>query len=474
MLSIRHNFIRLHFLLVPYPKACYGCHNIYGSADLWAGYKALIWGWYVPSDCMLSLSCYAAIQYIIRPKRLALIFMGVFSACAVMSRLPSVVIIPILCILLVCTGNSFRSIIKNIIEYLIYVLLATSIILSLIYGNPLNYIDSWSSDNVITGHSDNPLLLFFRPFWESLLHDTEAYTALFTGVGLLWVGKKVHPSIKGAPTFLWCVLSTIVLFVILRVNFIYSYQNYGNIVNYYYVTFFFLMGMAILVPYINGKNAHIDKKYLLVWLTILGCSLCAAVGSDRSIRVAVCFPLFPALVMLVKKLKSPCARLSIPVIAMAFIMLIPIIKKRVVGYDNGLGTLTAKIHTIPTMNGLYTTADKEAFLRTTTTTILEIEESKGKNTRTLIIGSGRYPISYALGRMPVDLQKYHQKPESEDFVRSVAQHISDGKTDVVAYIPMPGSKDIDALTPIKVCELLKFKGFELKEVTDYADIWVKP
>lgn len=436
---------------------------------LWAGYKALIWGWYVPSDCFLALTCYAALEYIRHRSKTSLLLMAFLSTAAVMSRLPSIVILIVMTILILWRGNCDRSAWKHLCMYLTGVALTVVIILTLIYGNPLDYISAWHGDNVITGHSGNPLLMFLRPFAESLLHDTEVYAILFTGVGLLWIGKRIHK--RRVPTLLWQAMAAVVLFLMLRVNLIYSYQNFGNIINYYYVTFFFIMGMILLVPYLRGEAP--SRESLLMWLTVLGCSLCAAVGSDRSIRVAVCFPLLPALVLLVGRLKSPCASASLHVFSVAFIILIPFLKRYVTGYDTGLDTLTERITGIPSMEGLYSSHTKVSFIEKTTAAIRDTEKQYD-SAPAVLLGFGRYPISYALGRVPADLQKYHQKFDSEEYaIESMA--LIDRDTDIVAFINFPDENTSEerTTTPIPLAAALTLNGFSLTRQVGDADIWVR-
>ena len=440
---------------------------------LWAGYKALIWGWYVPSDCFLALTCYAALGYTRRARVAMLMLMALFSTAAVMSRLPSIVVLGVMTALILWHGGCKRRAWKHLAIYFGGVAVAVVLILTLVYGNPLDYIGTWDSDNVITGHSGNPLMMFLRPFVESLLHDTEVYAALFTGVGLLWLGSRIYPGRRGGPATLWSMAVAVALFIILRVNFIYSYQNYGNIINYYYVTFFFIMGMILLVPYLRGTPP--SRRCLLMWLTVLGCSLCAAVGSDRSIRVAVCFPLLPALVVLVGRLKSPCATAALPVMTAAYVMLIPFIKSKVTGYDGGLGEMTERITGIPTMDGLYSSAAKVSFLEQTAEAILEAEYQHEAKSPTVLLGFGRYPIAYALGRIPVDLQKYHQQFVSEEYAREAMAHIGPD-TELVAYIVFPadaGAVRPDSVTPARLAAALGERGFSVCRHLLDAEIWAR-
>lgn len=254
-----------------------------------------IYGWDVGVYPLITLTLIATLYYLERGSYTSIVLMGVSSALMVLSRIPTITVLPILLLIIIYRvikhKDSYENPVREILQESIAglaVFLLTAFITICIMGGFCMYVSSWSSDNIITGHSlDN----FYR-FFNRLICLGIPAVKLWGIVLILFIAACLICKIKRLPFFLSIIVKgSIALFITvvaykLRIIIASPTADFG-------LGQGILLILVLYIPiynFINKKKLNCPASFLL---TLVAFSLLAAVGSDSAIERVLTLSIIP-------------------------------------------------------------------------------------------------------------------------------------------------------------------------------------
>jgi hypothetical protein len=122
----------------------------------------IIFDWNTASFPFVILNLIMLLEYLKgRTGIKSVVVLGIVQALMVETRLPLMVVVPITIVLFQITPNtSKKEALKNTVIYFASGAVTTLVLYFVILGSPSNWLDAWSSKNIITGHRD--IIVYFR------------------------------------------------------------------------------------------------------------------------------------------------------------------------------------------------------------------------------------------------------------------------------------------------------------------------
>lgn len=257
-----------------------------------------IYGWDIGAYPFIMLTLIASLYYLERGSLLCIALTGVSTALMVLSRVPTIVALPIILLMIIyhvrthkdSYGNLLVEILKESCVGLAAFVL-TAVISIYIMGGFDMYITSWKPDNIISGHSLSSIDRIVERFIELVSPAFKLY-----GVGLLILVSAYAGSTFTSPPPHVVSRKRLIIMVIMALVVALAYR-FRSMISSPSADFGFGQSiLLVLILYIPIYNLfHREKLYCptVFFLTLVFFSLLAAVGSDSVVERPLTLPIIP-------------------------------------------------------------------------------------------------------------------------------------------------------------------------------------
>ncbi|MCM1356493.1 MAG: hypothetical protein NC212_08835 [Staphylococcus sp.] len=415
--------------------------------------------WDTTAHLFLSLGATVAVSYLNRPTKQKIIISGLLASLAIFSRLPDIAVLPVVMILIAVSRRDLCSFATDLCLFLLSSAASSAIIILMIWGSPSLFLEAWSADNYITGHSSLYDVMFMQ-VWERYpisLRYFFMWGGVFSAIYFLNVTDAIIPKLRKL-FIAFITLLIIAMLLVIRVT-------RAEITSYPIEVFLFTLALVVA----TAIHHHGDiRKSALFSLTLLGFALVSYVGSDCGLSKMLCMPLMPlALAPLLKSHSKSINDFYVMLTVVVALCYIPLRLKNPWTRE-WINRYESTYTEIPQLRGI-AHSPEEVDRRTSIYRWARETESTGN--RILFLGQDRYMFDYILGhrednidRYP--LQRYHDDNNFDD-VEDKLINIA-GSFDYI-YL----GYEFDEAQRQKISAKLDNEGFSLYLSTPDYTIWKK-
>ncbi len=263
-----------------------------------------LYGWDTGAYPFAMLCMASVFAYISRPSHKLAALTGVTAALFSMSRIPSVVIIPIIVFFIFRFRGDKKGKLEDLVCFSVCLLISLIGIVLMIYGNFGAFFKAWNPDNIITGHSPYQFHRHLKGIIEiaprELVESLIPITCVIAGVGIVWVKKK-----KLVVIVTLCVIISIITLSLLWILPIRIF--FGGWLLIFIVALFYNPLSGLFYKQVRNQDEY-NKK--LFWVVVVF-AVVPIIGSDRLLERWMVLPLLPVALVLcyrdVKKYILPIA-----------------------------------------------------------------------------------------------------------------------------------------------------------------------
>lgn len=414
--------------------------------------------WDSMSYLTITLCCVAALSYYECHAHYKVVTLGLLGAVCIYSRIPNIALIPVVLLLIAVTDMRIKVKIVDYAIFLVSLLLGSEILNLLIWGGHEEFLKSWNTDNVITGHN-SIIGMVVAQFWSSyhrVFRDMALWLAIFSSVWYVChVAKRKSGKIFGTA---FIGLLTLSLFLMIRAT-THDYHNY-------YIEFFLFT--VLLLPAIAVYRKQPVKRPLIYSLILLGFSLVSMAGSDIGIAKLLCFPLIPLALCELRKFKSLSVRAFFIMSGVVVIFSYPILRIKDPTTKDWINLYTDSYGSIPKLKGIKGPASDVKFV---TDIYSWAMNEKKRNRKILFIGPKRYLFDYILNNDKDWINRYPVQHYHDDNDYGTIEPKLDGFVDGFDFVFLSFSFDGRQLQQVQ--QTFSQKGFQMFKRDDNYIIYRK-
>lgn len=415
-------------------------------------YSFFSYEWDTLSNCLISLTCVLSYSFFIAPDRRKALFSGILGALCIFSRIPNVSLLLVFLPLIIFSKVSLKKKIEYCSVFLIAIFATSFLICEMIWGGISDFVSFWNPDNVITGHSS--ILGMF--FGQIIANYSRIICLLFMWGGFLGVYCFIrrYISTKRYKLLWYCLLSFAWVSVLLAQRAT-TVDNH----NYYIELFLFLLLFVPVLATVKSENFYFG---IISSLLLFGYLIVSMGGSDCGIAKLPCLPLFPLMLLTIRRLNFNFLNGFLCVLSTAVVVTTPILRVKDFQSKDWIIKYQSDFGEIPVLEGIRDSEPHTAYILDVYNKARLIENS---NKKILFIGPKRYMFDYILGhsfdrvdRYPV--QRYHDDNHYDDVDTDLLSQLAE-KFD---YIQL--SFDLQEVDSVRVAGDFHKLGYEIVEFSD--------
>lgn len=421
-------------------------------------YVATSYEWDTLSTLNLTISCIFALKYQSDKSVKSLVGFGVFSACAVFSRIPNISVIIIALILIFINRCDAKTKAMHLASYILSVAFTSLILILVIWGSIQAYIESWNPDNIISNHSN---------FISLLLGQAISQLPVNIRYLLMWVGcfatvyyiVKVSKSAKTRALCLFGLLAVLVSVIVL-VRFTTTDTHKFNIEIFYFSVF--------IIPLISIYKKQDIRQAVIYSLILFAFAMVTYGGTDAGLHKILSVPLIPLALAFLFRFRSDALKYFYMLLGAMTVVLFPVILSKDPYTREFRPAYKAAYQNIPRLKGIKDSGVRAAEIQEIYSWAKPIKDN---NQHILFIGKNRYLLDYILcnnkdniDRYPI--QRFHDEPGEASVIERIVK-ISDNFDYIYINEPLP-----DSISK-QISSLLANKGFSLYLSNENYSVWQK-
>ena len=407
--------------------------------------KTILVGWDILSNLFIALST-IILLYIVEAKRLVAgyLLLGFFVALAIMSRIPNVVLIPIVLCVICINSEAINNKLKDVISFFISVCVTMLFVIIYLYGDINSYIIAWQEWGVSNGHDFLDLLKIY-------LKDIVPYICLMGIIIMIYLSLYYLKQIRGNLKYTKVKYLVMAFWSSLLLLILYQYESLNIVTSNIYTSIYILIALYILYKNQIGENSKTIKKILFV---VFLCSLVSAIGSNTGWFKVAHIPSIICLLTLFLPYVTKTIKDTLTILLVALFLFLPYSKIRESFFDKGLSKTTAQLSE-PYLNGIYTTNENKDLLN-----YVYEKERNSTAEDVLFVGFGRQMFEYILDcRAHYARQDFYGILEDEKYISSTKEYLS--RVSTIKRVYVVNRNYLYYNTPMD--DMLNEIGFKLKK-----------
>ena len=216
--------------------------------------KTILVGWDILSNLFIALST-IILLYIVEAKRLVAgyLLLGFFVALAIMSRIPNVVLIPIVLCVICINSGAINNKLKDVISFVISMCVTMLFVIIYLYGDINSYIIAWQEWGVSNGHDFLDLLKIY-------LKDIVPYICLMGIIIMIYLSLYYLKQIRGNLKYTKVKYLVMAFWSSLLLLILYQYESLNIVTSNIYTSIYILIALYILYKNQIGENSKTIKK----------------------------------------------------------------------------------------------------------------------------------------------------------------------------------------------------------------------
>ena len=382
--------------------------------------KTILVGWDILSNLFIALST-IILLYIVEAKRLVAgyLLLVFFVALAIMSRIPNVVLIPIVLCVICINSGAINNKLKDVISFVISMCVTMLFVIIYLYGDINSYIIAWQEWGVSNGHDFLDLLKIY-------LKDIVPYICLMGIIIMIYLSLYYLKQIGGNLKYTKVKYLVMAFWSSLLLLILYQYESLNIVTSNIYTSIYILIALYILYKNQIGENSKTIKKILFV---VFLCSLVSAIGSNTGWFKVAHIPSIICLLTLFLPYITKTIKDTLTILLVALFLFLPYSKIRESFFDKGLSKTTAQLSE-PYLNGIYTTNENKDLLN-----YVYEKERNSTAEDVLFVGFGRQMFEYILDcRAHYARQDFYGILEDEKYISSTKEYLSRVSTIKRVYV----------------------------------------
>lgn len=407
--------------------------------------KTILVGWDILSNLFIALST-IILLYIVEAKRLVAgyLLLGFFVALAIMSRIPNVVLIPIVLCVICINSEAINNKLKDVISFVISMCVTMLFVIIYLYGDINSYIIAWQEWGVSNGHDFLDLLKIY-------LKDIVPYICLMGIIIMIYLSLYYLKQIRGNLKYTKVKYLVMAFWSSLLLLILYQYESLNIVTSNIYTSIYILIALYILYKNQIGENSKTIKKILFV---VFLCSLVSAIGSNTGWFKVAHIPSIICLLTLFLPYVTKTIKDTLTILLVALFLFLPYSKIRESFFDKGLSKTTAQL-SVPYLNGIYTTNENKDLLN-----YVYEKERNSTAEDVLFVGFGRQMFEYILDcRAHYARQDFYGILEDEKYISSTKEYLS--RVSTIKRVYVVNRNYLYYNTPMD--DMLNVIGFKLKK-----------
>lgn len=407
--------------------------------------KTILVGWDILSNLFIALST-IILLYIVEAKRLVAgyLLLGFFVALAIMSRIPNVVLIPIVLCVICINSEAINNKLKDVISFVISMCVTMLFVIIYLYGDINSYIIAWQEWGVSNGHDFLDLLKIY-------LKDIVPYICLMGIIIMIYLSLYYLKQIGGNLKYTKVKYLVMAFWSSLLLLILYQYESLNIVTSNIYTSIYILIALYILYKNQIGENSKTIKKILFV---VFLCSLVSAIGSNTGWFKVAHIPSIICLLTLFLPYVTKTIKDTLTILLVALFLFLPYSKIRESFFDKGLSKTTAQL-SVPYLNGIYTTNENKDLLN-----YVYEKERNSTAEDVLFVGFGRQMFEYILDcRAHYARQDFYGILEDEKYISSTKEYLS--RVSTIKRVYVVNRNYLYYNTPMD--DMLNEIGFKLKK-----------
>lgn len=345
--------------------------------------KSYLYGWDIFSNLFIVCNLIILLSLYKRESIKKLLLLSFCTSCAILCRIPNVVILPIIAFLIFISVNvkAFQS----VLTYLLFSIVFIFLWVVLLYGNSSEFISSIKA-NKIDSHSIN---IIFNYYVYDLIRNIKTYSMCGSVFIAIWLTKYFKT--KRPTTALIFLIGFITMFYPLFI--IRATDAYNGGINSY-LSALFLIFLTYLLIKSKGSSEIYQRHLRLVLLTLAIFSFIPTMGSNTGVFKALNASIYPLLIAIGYKYAGYSIRFFSIIIIGSIILYAPLNKRIVLFQDKGVAFTTCKL-THPDLKQIWTTPENSEYISKSLTLV---QKHLSDNQHILILGddANRFMFEYLL------------------------------------------------------------------------------
>ena len=345
--------------------------------------KSYLYGWDIFSNLFIVCNLIILLSLYKRESIKNLLLLSFCTSCAILCRIPNVVILPIIAFLIFISVNVKTF--QFVVTYLLFSIAFIFLWVVLLYGNPSEFISSIEA-NKIDSHSIN---IIFNYYVYDLIRNIKTYSMCGSVFIAIWLTKYFKT--KRSTTALIFLIGFITLFYPLFI--IRATDAYNGGINSYLSALSLIFLIYLLIK--SKGLAKIHQQHLrLVLLTLAIFSFIPTMGSNTGVFKALNASVYPLLIAIGYQYAGYSIKLFSILIIGSIMLFAPFSKRIVLFQDKGMAFTTCEL-TQQDLKRIWTTPENSEYISNSLTLI---QKHLPQNQHVLILGdnANRFMFEYLL------------------------------------------------------------------------------
>lgn len=420
--------------------------------------KSYLYGWDIFSNLFIVCNLIILLSFYKRESIKKLILLSLFTSCAILCRIPNVVILPIIAFLIFISTN-VRTL-RHILTYLLFSIVFIFLWVVLLYGNLSEFISSIEA-NKIDSHSINAI---FNYYIHDLIRNIKTYSMCGSVFIAIWLTKYFKT--RRPTTALIFLIGFLTMFYPLFI--VRATDAYNGGINSYLSALFLIFLTYLLIK--SEDLSKIHKQHLrLVLLTLAIFSFIPTMGSNTGVFKALNASIYPLLIAIGYKYAGYSIRFFSIIIIGCIMLYAPLNKRIVLFQDKGVAFTTCKL-THPDLKRIWTTPKNSEYISKSLTLV---QKHLSDNQHILILGddANRFMFEYLLrSRTKFSRHMWSEHLlDNTDYIKEVEKYLkTDCNPTQTSILVVKRNDGIKSLTE----ETLNRFNWKLVDGTDRISIYM--
>lgn len=345
--------------------------------------KSYLYGWDIFSNLFIVCNLIILLSLYKRESIKKLLLLSFCTSCAILCRIPNIVILPIIAFLIFISVNVKKF--RYISTYLLFSITFIILWVILLYGSPIEFISSIEA-NRIDSHSFNIIFSYYK---QDLIVNLKTYSMCGSVFIAIWLTRYFNTKY---------ILTTLILFIgfltlfypLFSIRFIDIYNGGINS----YLSALFLIVIIYLLIKSRDLSKNLSHSLRLILLTLVIFSFLPTIGSNTGIFKALNASIYPLLIATGYKYAGYTIKLFSIIIIGSITLYAPLNKYIVLFQDKWFALTNCGISS-PDLRYIWSTSENSEYI---SNTLSIVQKHLSDNQHILILGddANRFMFEYLL------------------------------------------------------------------------------
>lgn len=345
--------------------------------------KSYLYGWDIFSNLFIVCNLIILLSLYKRESIKKLLLLSFCTSCAILCRIPNIVILPIIAFLIFISVNVKKF--RYISTYLLFSITFIILWVILLYGNLIEFISSIEA-NKIDSHSFNAI---FSYYIQNLIVNIKTYSMCGSVFITIWLTKYFNTR-RPITALIFFIVFLTMFYPLFDVR---ATDAYNGGINSYLSALFLIFLLYLLIK--SRDLPKISQRHLgLILLTLAIFSFIPTIGSNTGVFKALNASILPLLVSAGYNYAGYSIKSFSIIIIGSIIFYAPFNKRLVLFQDKGFAFATCEL-THPDLRQIWTIPENSEYISKSLTLV---QKHLSDNQHILILGddANRFMFEYLL------------------------------------------------------------------------------